>query len=96
MCCDKESALIERKLGPVKGIIDIDINVIGRILYTTFDEKEISPEEILTILNNNNLGASLATLGMDESKPEKVNIMLIISMTIAVVSFIVLIIIVNI
>jgi len=95
MCCDRESALIEKKLDPVVGIKSIDVNVIGRILYVKFDETKISSEEILDILNKNNLGATLATLGMDESKPEKVNVGLIILMIIAIVSFITLVVAIN-
>lgn len=62
MCCGKEAQLTRSLLEPMQGVTDVKISVTDRRAAIEH-ESNVTPQEILRVLNEKHLGASLAELG---------------------------------
>ena len=62
MCCGKEAKLTRTLLEPMAGVVDIKISVNDRRAVIEHESK-VTPQEILHVLNEKHLGASLTELG---------------------------------
>ena len=63
ICCGKEAELMKRELEPRNGIINVSVNVVGRIGFVRHDSNVISAPDIVTILNKLHLGVSIMESG---------------------------------
>ena len=63
MCCQSEVALIEKKVGGMKGVTGVKVSLMLRRIAVTHDEQVVSADKILRMLNWSLLGASLVQKG---------------------------------
>lgn len=77
MCCAQEEALIHRHLDNLKGVEKVGVNLIGRyaIVKHCCIECCAPSSLILSILNDQRLGASVQEVGdsTEEGEEEKIN-----------------------
>ena len=54
--------VVKKKLEPLDGVIKVSVNTLGRLAYITHFEHKITAVEMVDILNEAHLGASIVTL----------------------------------
>lgn len=68
ICCGKEAELMKRELEPRNGIVNVSVNVVGRIGFVRHDFNIITATDIVSILNKLHLGASIMESGSHEDE----------------------------
>jgi copper chaperone CopZ len=63
MCCQSEVTLIEKKIGTMKGVHNLKVNLLLRRVAVTHDEEVASVNAMLRVLNWALLGASVVQKG---------------------------------
>jgi len=63
MCCQSEVTLIQKKLGPMEGVIDLKFNLMLRRVAVYHDPSKVSAAQMLRPLNWALLGASVVQKG---------------------------------
>ena len=71
ICCGKEATFIKSALDNVDGILNVSVNIIGRICFVSYNADVIAATEIIDKLNSLHLGSSLMESGQDNDKNGK-------------------------
>jgi Cd2+/Zn2+-exporting ATPase len=67
LCCDDEITLIRRVLEPMPGVNQVDVNLIGRLVYVQH-AGNVAPESLVSALNQAKLDARLGPAPAQESR----------------------------
>jgi Cd2+/Zn2+-exporting ATPase len=67
LCCDDEITLIRRVLEPMPGVNQVDVNLIGRLVYVQH-AGNVAPESLVSALNQAKLDARLGPAPVQESR----------------------------
>ncbi len=89
LCCEMETAIIKKRLDPLKGVDKVAVNVVGRIVYVTHNPAMVPPTKLCDILNEVHLGATLAAAASkEETEAELVDVEDVARVTVSIVLFV--------
>eukprot|EP00629_Pelagomonadales_sp_RCC1024_P008770 CAMPEP_0119270672 /NCGR_PEP_ID=MMETSP1329-20130426/7580_1 /TAXON_ID=114041 /ORGANISM="Genus nov. species nov., Strain RCC1024" /LENGTH=423 /DNA_ID=CAMNT_0007270697 /DNA_START=83 /DNA_END=1351 /DNA_ORIENTATION=- len=59
VCCEAEAALAKTTLEPLPGVVEVKVNVVGRVAYVTHKPAVVTSQGLADALNGAKLGASI-------------------------------------